>query len=166
MDRTSCIAIVEANGEVKAIYCNDYGHPAHNGKLLLEHYNTEEKARGLISMGQLARLGALIKREDGQPYDFDSPANDTSIAYYRDMGERLEIWGYKSIEHFMEDLLYAVIPIEADFVYVWQNGAWGYSEVDTSADSTPETVIALKPLTPDVCQEQLQEPGKAISSKE
>lgn len=76
----------------KSIYCHWDGYPSHNGKILLEFYNTDEKVNELLSLGNISSLREKLKPEDGQEHDFDNPAKNVTIAYHRDRGEPLEFW--------------------------------------------------------------------------
>lgn len=45
---------------VTSIYCHFDGHPSNNGKLLLDFYNTKDKAEELISYGDMSSLKKTI----------------------------------------------------------------------------------------------------------
>jgi len=57
MATRSTIAIRNADNTVTAIYCHWDGYLSYNGKILFENYNTEEKVRELIALGDLSVLG-------------------------------------------------------------------------------------------------------------
>ena len=91
MGTRSSIAIKTEDG-IKAIYCHWDGYVDHNGRLLKEFYNTTDKVKELIALGDLSTLGSMI----GQKHDFDSkygpePELDLTgnwcLAYGRDRGE-------------------------------------------------------------------------------
>lgn len=145
MSTRSSIAIVEANGEVKSVYCHHDGYPECNGRILLEHYNTEEKVRDLIALGSLSSLGARVAPERDEAHSFDNPVMDVTVAYHRDRDEPLEMSNHKSLKDFGENL----IMLGAEYAYVWKNGTWRYSKVRISTRALGEvkSAISLKPLT-------------------
>jgi hypothetical protein len=84
MATRSSISIKTAKGG-KTIYCHWDGYPSHNGRILLESFNTEDRVLELIKLGNLSILGHKIGGEvkfDG----FDS-STDQCLAYGRDRGE-------------------------------------------------------------------------------
>ena len=86
MSTRSNIGILNADKTVTYIYCHFDGYLGHNGKILSEHYTTEEKVRELIGLGDLSCLGEEI----GEKQDFDQypRVNKTwCLAYGRDRGE-------------------------------------------------------------------------------
>lgn len=60
MSTNSCI-IIEENGEFTGIYCHYDGDLTHNGIILLKYYNTAEKVKELISLGDISSLGVTIE---------------------------------------------------------------------------------------------------------
>lgn len=67
MSTHSNIGIINADGSVLTIYCHSDGYPSGVGKILREHYNTEDAVRTLLSLGDLSVLGTVI----GEKHDFD-----------------------------------------------------------------------------------------------
>jgi len=49
------------DGSIKFIYCHFDGYPKHNGRILKEHYSTEEQINELLELGDLSSLGENIK---------------------------------------------------------------------------------------------------------
>ena len=88
MSTNSTIAKKNLDGSITAIYCHWDGYPSHNGRILLEHYNDEEKINELLSIGNLSCLGDVI----GEKVDFDNYRTDEGqtqcVAYGRDRGEK------------------------------------------------------------------------------
>ena len=84
MATRSNIGILNTDGSVYYIYCHYDGYLEHNGKILNEHYTTEDKVRQLINLGDLSILGPEI----GEQQDFNGPRNKNwCLAYGRDRGE-------------------------------------------------------------------------------
>lgn len=56
MSTRSHIGIMNHDGTVTYIYCHFDGYPEHNGQILLYFYNTEERVRELMELGNLSIL--------------------------------------------------------------------------------------------------------------
>ena len=85
MATRSTIGIVGGN----KIYCHWDGYTENNGRILLEHYNTTEKVRELLSLGSLSILGERTTPTEGSGHSFESPEEGVCVAYHRDRGEEL-----------------------------------------------------------------------------
>ncbi len=57
---------------VESIYTHWDGYPSHHGTLLLGHWNSREKVRELLALGDLSVLGKQV----GQAHPFDAPYDD------------------------------------------------------------------------------------------
>ena len=106
MGTRSSIAIKTEDG-IKAIYCHWDGYVDHNGKILKEFYNTTDKVKELIALGDLSRLGTEIG--DVHPFDkkHEEPeldlTNNWCMAYGRDRGETgTEAQTFESISDWVE----------------------------------------------------------------
>jgi hypothetical protein len=84
MATRSTIAIRNQDDTVTGIYCHWDGYLEHNGRILHDHYTTEEIVRELISLGDLSSLGLEI----GTKHDFDNAPRNECNAYGRDRGEK------------------------------------------------------------------------------
>ena len=49
MSTRSQIAFAETESHARAIYCHHDGYPTWNGMILMEHFNTRDKARDLVT---------------------------------------------------------------------------------------------------------------------
>lgn len=118
MATRSTISII-SKGKGKTIYCHWDGYASNNGRILKEHYNTEEKILELIKLGNISILGTTIGEKvafDG----FDSQANPQCLAYGRDRGEK----GQKA-RSFLN------LPTESqEWNYLFKDGKWYYSRHD------------------------------------
>lgn len=85
MSTRSNIGIKNEDGTVSHIYCHFDGYLEHNGEILNEHYNTEERVKQLIELGDISYLAPEI----GEQQDFDAPNKNKNwcLAYGRDRGE-------------------------------------------------------------------------------
>ena len=94
MGTRSTIAIQNADGTVTGIYCNWDGYTQHNGVILCTHYNTENRVRELLDLGDLSSLRPKIgekhplsrlEMSDGEIWLEEW--NDWCAVYGRDGGE-------------------------------------------------------------------------------
>lgn len=95
------------NKYLKPIYCHWDGYPEHMLPILNGNYNTDEKVKELMELGNLSALRPKVKPDKGQEHSFENPLPDVTIAYHRDRGEDLNFWG--SIQ---------------EFNYFYENGEW------------------------------------------
>ena len=56
MGTRSAIGYKLPSGRIKAVYCHWDGYPKHHLPILIEHYNTLEKAKALIKPGSMSSL--------------------------------------------------------------------------------------------------------------
>ena len=76
MGTRSAIGHELPSGKIKAVYCHWDGYPQHHLPILIEHYNTLEKAKALIKPGSMS---ALRTRET---WDSEVPASRTKEGNY------------------------------------------------------------------------------------
>lgn len=81
MATRGAIGIYNSNGsKVRAIYCHWDMYPEHAGHVLVNHYNTQERAEALIALGHLSTLNPVLEHCDlGKGWDGfnDAPLNMT-----------------------------------------------------------------------------------------
>ena len=58
MSTRSFICVEQDDGSYKGVYCHSDGYLTYNGAMLLDHYNSREKADALIALGDLSRCSA------------------------------------------------------------------------------------------------------------
>jgi hypothetical protein len=99
MSTRSYIGLKQSDGVV-AIYCHSDGCPSYVGSLLLENYNTEDRIKELLELGDLSCLGKLI----GDKHDFDDRSDEHSdwcVAYGRDRDEEdVDARKFKTVKDF------------------------------------------------------------------
>lgn len=106
MSTNALIGLQEKDGSIKTIYCHWDGYLAWVGHILLESYNTEDRVRELLSLGDISSLGestepSMAVSEYGFDYivderflALDKPTQDMmkgedrfhTTAYHRDRG--------------------------------------------------------------------------------
>ena len=134
---TSCIIGIKNNdGSIEAITCHWDGHPDGVGKTLFYYYNTEEKIRALIALGNISSLGERLAPEPGELHSFNFPKDDITVAYGRDRGEELISYHYPSIEYFKETFNCC------DYAYLFEDNTWWYTEDDTTLIKLTEERIS------------------------
>lgn len=104
MSTNATIAVVHTDGSVSQIYTHWDGYPSHMGKLLLNHYNSLERAESLVSFGDLSSLGSMNIPEPGSSHSFEVPDADMTVYYGRDRGESgTEPKQFQNIQEFLDN---------------------------------------------------------------
>lgn len=86
MATRSHIGIKNQDNSVTYIYCHWDGYPRHNGKILLNHYQTEDKVRELMKLGDLSTLKEKLYCEGSVRTGDDD--DHVCYAYGRDLREK------------------------------------------------------------------------------
>ena len=86
MSTRSTIAIRNLDGSMQKIYCHWDGYIEHNGVLLQKYYNTPDKIRELLALGNISSLNKNVNPTT-DTHSFDHPEADVVVAYHRDRGE-------------------------------------------------------------------------------
>jgi hypothetical protein len=105
-----------SDGKYARIDCHLDGYLSHNGRILLEHYQSQDKIDRLMALGHLRGLGADI----GKKHPLDSPHHrDVCDAYGRDGGET-------GTQALVGDELRSVWPKDASevYTYLWDGTEW------------------------------------------
>ena len=91
MSTRSFICVEQDDGSYKGVYCHSDGYLTYNGAMLLDHYNSREKADALIALGDLSLLCEKLYPDPDKPhgFDYDKRQPDVTVAYARDRGEKL-----------------------------------------------------------------------------
>jgi hypothetical protein len=108
MGTSSMIANHNEDGTVTATYCHYDGYLSYNGKMLVENYNTPEKAKAVAEAGYLSSLKANLYESV-----VDSVHNDPSVQY-------------DSPQHFFDE---AADYCGAEYLYLFDGEAWFVREV-------------------------------------
>lgn len=90
MSTRSFICVEQNDGSYKGVYCHSDGYLTYNGAMLLDHYNSREKAEGIIALGDLSLLCEKLYPDPDKPhsFDYDERQKDVTVAYGRDRGEK------------------------------------------------------------------------------
>jgi hypothetical protein len=117
MSTRSLIAIKNSDN-IRYIYCHCDGYLAHNGRILLQSYNTPEIINKLIDGGSLSILGKNISTD--KPHSFKNPVDGVCVYYGRDRKETNVAPRTCDTE---EELLAEGKDRWADYVYLY-DGVW------------------------------------------
>lgn len=130
MAARSYIGVKQDDGTVKGVYCHNYGCLQHTGALLLVYYDTEEKAKELIELGDISLLGEKLTSSKDSPeaHSYDTPQKGVTVAYHRDRGEPLIISTFKD-----EAAFYAPNTV-IEYHYLFKNGKWYVDKQELTKD--------------------------------
>lgn len=156
MSTNSRIAMLQSDGSIKSIYCHWDGYYGHNGKILLEHYTTDEKVSELIALGSISSLGEHVNPLPSAPeampfykdkprilseneHCYETPQKGVVVAYHRDRDENFE----QNICNIYESLdKFTTAGEFISYCYLWKDGKWFTSDSDAKdwKELTPEMV--------------------------
>ena len=130
MATRATIAKLDNNG-VKAIYLHSDGYLEHAGRILNEHYNTEEKVDELLSYGDVS----IIRENIGVKLDFNDymafAKNKQCKFYMRDRGEK-----YKHATQLKDEkeLIEFSNNCDVEFIYMFAYGSWYVYDVYNNSE--------------------------------
>jgi len=118
---------VKVGDKYHVIYCHNNGYIRHNGKILFEHYNSQELAEKLVYGGHIS----VLDRSSEKPkfHDFDNPVAGFCIYYGRDRGD-------EGCEMSIEDDVFDA----QEYLYVWNGFEWKVSGRDYD-DASLEQIL-------------------------
>lgn len=133
MAQNACLARERNDGAVEYAYLH-YGSLDDAGPILLQHYNTPERAAALLALGDLSAVGVQLTPPSLQP----SPTGDNpeqrqqfTIAYHRDRGDSREQTTLRliaSVDQLVKRLNARArngqLPLPADQVYLRRPDGW------------------------------------------
>ena len=123
MATRSTIAVAHEDGSVSQIYCHYDGYLSHNGKLLVENYNSLLAAEFLISKGALSVLAERVTPDRDCIHSFDVAQNGVCVYYGRDRGETgTEPKVFASVAD------YKLYGQREEYNYLFIDGEWMYQE--------------------------------------
>lgn len=133
----------------KSVYCHWDGYLDHNGRILLEHYDSS-KANHLVALGDISGLRNNVVIPEGVEHSFDAPAKEITIFYGRDRGE--EGTEFKTDTTF-ESFLERADNCGAEFYYIMRDGVW---YVGTTYKSDVEFGGKLVPLAEALAEHDIE----------
>ena len=109
------------HGDVlKSVYCHWDGYLEHNGRILLEHYDSA-KANHLVALGDISSLDVNVAIPEGVEHSFDNSAKGITTFYGRDRGETGVDW---VSHHDFKSFLEHCDNCGAEYYYIMKDGVW------------------------------------------
>lgn len=138
---TNAFIGIRENKSITYIYNHSDGYLEYLGRMLLEHYNSEEKAKALVELGDVSVVKEKLTPAEGtvHSFDYDKRQEGVSVFYGRDRGEEWEyikpvtIQGTAFDEHQYYNYLYDV-----------EEGRWLFTRNGKDFTSLEEVVAKLK----------------------
>lgn len=123
MPTRSNIGYVE-DGKAKVVYCHYDGHLDWNGRLLFKHFNSLEKAKEIVALGDLSFLEEKLYPSDGIEHSFEKSESGVTVAYHRDGEDEFRIKEYEvSKTNPLEDLK-KLNDVMIEYVYIFYQNQW------------------------------------------
>ena len=119
MGTRSRIAVMHGDN-CKSVYCHWDGYLDHNGRILLEHYDSS-KANHLVALGDLSSLKPEVFIPEGVEHSFEKPAENITTFYGRDRGETHTEW---KTDTTFEAFLERADGCGAEYYYIMRCGEW------------------------------------------
>lgn len=114
---TNAYIAVQSNDQVREIYLHWDGYLEHVQPLLLNHYNSLEKAQSLVNGGDISSLKESNECPEG--HTFESPAKGHTTYYGRDRGETGVGFNSYTVEDYVGESC-------NDYQYMFNEGVWLY----------------------------------------
>lgn len=141
MGTRSTITARLSDGSYRAVYCHWDGYPEYPGVgwMLQQHYNSQELAERVTSLGALSSVGDSW-RPPPPEYKGKTPTPKYTVAYYRDLGEP---WNNckPGLGATYEAAVAAAQMGVQEYNYLWNGSAWQLISDD------PAEVIAFAAQT-------------------
>ena len=116
MATRSNIAYRTPEGKIRSVYCHWDGYPAHNGEMLIRHYQEARKIAQLVELGSLSSLQPNVFPV-GKEHSFDNAQEDVCVFYGRDRGETgVETREYDDIPSWIDNM--------EEYAYLWNGREW------------------------------------------
>ncbi len=113
-----------SDGSFKSVYVHSDGYVDHTGKMLAEHYSTQEKVDALMAHGDISTVYEHCDKPEGHTYE--TPAKGRTVYYGRDRGED-NVAGSKgataAVARFNG-------PGKQSYNYVWDGERWTVGKND------------------------------------
>ena len=138
---TNAFIGIRENNSITYIYNHSDGYLEYLGRMLLEHYNSEEKAKALVELGDVSILKEKLAPAEGtvHNFDYDKRQEGVSVFYGRDRGEDWENIKPVTIQNtvFDEHQYY-------NYLYDVEEGRWLFTKNGKDFTSLEEVVAKLK----------------------
>lgn len=129
------------NNSITYIYNHSDGYLEYLGKMLIKHYNSEEKAKALVNLGDVSVVKEKLAPEEGTTHTFDNRQEGVSVFYNRDRGENWDDIQPIRIENTVfENPDYTIVYI---YVYDVKEQAWLFTRNGKDFENLEEIVNQL-----------------------
>lgn len=113
-DASYCyIAEEKDNDMYRSIYCHLDGYPEEVGKLLVKYYDTTEKLRELLALGDVYCLQKKLNPDPSALHCFGNYQKDVTVAFGRDREEN----GFEAKDRTLDEMLDS--SEDPEFVYIF-----------------------------------------------
>ena len=138
---TNAFIGIRENKSITYIYNHSDGYLEYLGRILLEHYNSEEKAKTLVELGDVSVVKEKLAPAEGtvHSFDYDKRQEGVSVFYGRDKGEEWEYIKPVTIQNTVFDE-YSYY----NYLYDVEEGHWLVSKNGKDFTSLKEAVAKLK----------------------
>lgn len=129
------------NNSITYIYNHSDGYLEYLGKMLIKHYNSEEKAKALVNLGDVSVVKEKLAPEEGTTHTFDNRQEGVSVFYNRDRGENWDDIQPIRIENpVFENPDYTIVYI---YVYDVEEQTWLFTRNGKDFENLEEIVNQL-----------------------
>ena len=97
----------------RSIYCHLDGYPEEVGKLLVKYYDTTEKLRELLALGDVYCLQKKLNPDPSALHCFGNYQKDVTVAFGRDREEN----GFEAKDRTLDEMLDS--SEDPEFVYIF-----------------------------------------------
>ena len=119
MSTRSDIIVHRADGSWKRIYCHFDGYLSGVGAILLQHYNSQERADLLVEPGNLSSLAPKCDKPKG--HSFETRKKGYCVYYGRDRGDTVVVAG--DVGATLEEV-WPGKDSWTEYTYVFDDGVW------------------------------------------
>lgn len=117
MSTRSAYAIKNDDGTFTGCYIHWDGHPDGVGCVLRAHYNSADRIKELLAIGDLS----ILDKNIGEKQDFDSRASETCLSYSRDRNEtNADARSFRT----EQDFINYYNDMDSKFFYLFKNNNW------------------------------------------
>jgi hypothetical protein len=137
---TNAFIGIRENNSITYIYNHSDGYVEYLGRMLLEHYSSEEKAKALVELGDVSVVKEKLAPAEGtiHSFDYDKRQEGVSVFYGRDRGEDWEFIKPITIQNtvFDEHQYY-------NYLYDVEEGRWLFTRNGKNFQKLEEVIAGL-----------------------
>jgi len=100
--------VYDTGDSVRAVYCHHDGYLDHNGRILFDHYNSEDKVEALIELGDFTSLKPTVEETREKTM--------RSVSFESDRG-------FRTLDQYMHQ----VDGSDIEYIYLWDKYMWWIS---------------------------------------